>query len=77
MNGGQRPDFGGQRPDNLQICFLWICIPDALCMQNLGSFHPMGAILGPLSHIKRDFAVPLFLFLMFNPHLAGCLCLQF
>ena len=30
MNGGQRPDFGGQ-----------------------------GAILGPPSHIKRDFAVPL------------------
>ena len=30
-------------------------------MQNLGSFRPLGAILGPPSHIKRDFAVPLYL----------------
>ena len=37
-----------------------ISIPNAQCMQNLGSIRPLGAILWPLSHIKRDFAVPLF-----------------
>ena len=28
-------------------------------MQNLGSFRPLGAILGAPSHTKRDFAIPL------------------
>ena len=60
VNGGQRPDFGGQRSDSLQIYILGISIPNARCMQNLGSIRPLGAILWPPSHIKRDFAVPLF-----------------
>ena len=60
MNGGQRPDFGGQRPDSLQIYILGISIPNARCMQNLGSIRPLGAILGLLSHIKVEVAVPLF-----------------
>ena len=29
-------------------------------MQNLGSFRPLGAILGAPSHTKLDFAIPLF-----------------
>ena len=66
MNGGQRPDFGGQRPDRLQIYILGISIPNARCMQNLGSFRPLGAILWPPSHIKRDFAVPLLSYLQFR-----------
>ena len=61
MNGGQRLDFGGQRPDSLQIYILWISIPNARCMQNLGSFHPLGPILGPLSLTKRSFAVPFYI----------------
>ena len=28
-------------------------------MQNLGSFRPLGAILGAPSHTKLDFAIPL------------------
>ena len=60
VNGGQRPDFGGQRSDSLQIYILGISIPNAWCMQNLGSIRPLGAILRPPSLIKRDFAVPLF-----------------
>ena len=59
VNGGQRPDFGGQRSDSLQIYILGISIPNARCMQNLGSFRPLGAILRPPVLIKRDFAVPL------------------
>ena len=42
VNGGQRPDFGGQRSDSLQIYILGISIPNARCMQNLGSFRPLG-----------------------------------
>ena len=64
MNGGQRPDFGGQRPDSLQIYIFGISIPNARCMQNLGSFRPLGAILRPPVLIKRDFAVPLFVRIM-------------
>ena len=30
-------------------------------MQNLGSFRPLGAILGAPSHTKLDFAIPLFI----------------
>ena len=60
MNGGQRPDFGGQRPDSLQTYIFGISIPNAQCMQNLGSIHPLGAILGLPSHIKVEVAVPLF-----------------
>ena len=56
----QMPDFGGQSPDSLQIHILGISIPNAQCMQNLGSIRPLGSILGLLSHIKRSFAVPLF-----------------
>ena len=52
--------FGGQRSDSLQIYILGISIPNAQCMQNLGSIRPLGSILGLLSHIKRSFAVPLF-----------------
>ena len=69
MNGGQRPDFGGQRSDSLQIYILGISIPNARCMQNLGSIRPLGAILWPPSHIKRDFAVPLY-------HALGCVHIQ-
>ena len=29
-------------------------------MQNLGSFRPLGAILGAPSHTKLDFAIPLY-----------------
>ena len=57
VNGGQRPDFGGQRSDSLQIYILGISIPNARCMQNLGSIRPLGAILGLLSHIKVEVAV--------------------
>ena len=60
VNGGQRPDFGGQRSDSLQIYILGISIPNARCMQNLGSIRPLGAILRPPVLIKRDFAVPLY-----------------
>ena len=59
VNGGQRPDFGGQRLDGLQIYILGISIPNARCMQNLGSIRPLGAILGLPSHIKVEVAVPL------------------
>ena len=59
VNGGQRPDFGGQRLDSLQIYILGISMPNARCMQNLGSIRPLGAILRPPVLIKRDFAVPL------------------
>ena len=38
------------RPDSLQMYILWISIPNAQCMQNLGSFCH---ILGTLSHKKR------------------------
>ena len=31
-------------------------------MQNLGSFRPLGAILGAPSHTKLDFAIPLYIF---------------
>ena len=61
VNGGQRPDFGGQRSDSLQIYILGISIPNARCMQNLGSIRPLGAILGLPSHIKVEVAVPLLL----------------
>ena len=66
MNGGQRLDFGGQRPDSLQIYIFGISIPNARCMQNLGSIRPLGAILRPPVLIKRDFAVPLFFYLEFR-----------
>ena len=59
VNGGQRPDFGGQRSDSLQIYILGISIPNARCMQNLGSIRPLEAILGLPSHIKVEVAVPL------------------
>ena len=61
VNGGKRPDFGGQRLDGLQIYILGISIPNARCIQNLGSIRPLGAILGLPSHIKVEVAVPLFL----------------
>ena len=32
-------------------------------MQNLGSFRPLGAILGAPSHTKLDFAIPLYIYL--------------
>ena len=44
---------GGQRQDSLQIHILGISIPNARCMQNLGSIRSLGAILGLPSHITR------------------------
>ena len=48
----------------------WISIQNARCMQNLRSFHPLGAILGLPSHIKRISAVPLY-YICYKPGTAS------